>query len=194
LRLLFQGRIAEGHGIEEILEAMPFTVRGRPVRLVLAGGMGEAFRARLQATISRRNLQGSVELLGNRPYVELPSITASCHVGLAIYQGTSLMNRTVGTASNKIYEYAAVGLPVIYFDNAHFREHLGRFRWACAWDVRPASLLPTLERIVDTHAELSMAARADFEGELNYERGFAPLREYLAQCLERRGASAVQRS
>ena len=31
---------------------------------------------------------------------------------LDIFVGQDMMNRTLGTASNKIYEYAAVGLPV----------------------------------------------------------------------------------
>lgn len=129
-RVIYQGHIDEGHGIEEILGLMPCQVAGRKVHLVLKGWLRDDFKGRLQQIIEEKGLEEQVSFVGYTAYQELPKLTASCHVGIAIHTKTDLMNRTLGTASNKIYEYAAVGLPVLYFDNEHFTQHLGRFGWA----------------------------------------------------------------
>jgi hypothetical protein len=94
-----------------------------------------------------------------------------------------MMNRALGTASNKIYEYAAVGLPVILFDTPHFRRHLGSREWAFFTDLSEASPLAVLGQIVERYEAASATAIRDFEQEFNYERVFVPVLERVVADL-----------
>jgi hypothetical protein len=92
------------------------------------------------------------------------------------------MNTTVGTASNKIYEYAALGLPVVLYDTPHFRHHLGERRWAFFTTLSETSLLHTLQVVTECYDDAARAATEDFHRELNFERVFTPaLRTVLEQ-------------
>jgi glycosyltransferase involved in cell wall biosynthesis len=178
-RIIFQGHIDAGHGIEEIMDIMPAKVNGKTIHLVLKGWIRDQYKAILAQLIEKKGLQNHVKLVGYTAYQELPKLTASCHVGIAIHTKADIMNKTLGTASNKIYEYAALGLPVLYYDNRHFKKHLGKYSWAFATDLSADSLRKSFEHICVHHAELSQAARREFMSGLNYEHYFQPLGEHL---------------
>lgn len=182
-RVIYQGHVDEGHGIEEILAMMPCEVQGRPLRLVLKGWLRDDYRAKLTEIIAAKGLEKQVEFVGYTAYQELPKLTASCHVGIAIHTKTDVMNKTLGTASNKIYEYAAVGLPVLYFDNPHFRQHLGPFGWAIPTDLTPSSLRDCFGKIASDYERISSLAIADFETSLNFEYHFAQIKAFLQEKL-----------
>jgi glycosyltransferase involved in cell wall biosynthesis len=183
-RLIYQGQIAEGHGVEEIVRMMPYEVNGKPVHLVLKGWLNPDFEKKLKPLIAEKGLQNSVEFVGYTAYQELPKLTASCHVGIAIHTKNDIMNKTLGTASNKIYEYAASGLPVLYFDNEHFREHLGQYGWAFPTDVTEGSLKDCLQNIADDFEALSLATRQDFLAALNFEVHFQKVAKHLDLPIE----------
>ncbi len=178
-RVIFQGHVAEGHGIEEILSLMPCEIQGRPLHLVLKGWIRDEFKGQLIKIIEEKGLEDKVEFAGYTAYQALPKLTASCHVGIAIHTKADIMNKTLGTASNKIYEYAAVGLPVLYFDNPHFREHLGKYEWAIPTDVSPASLKACFENIAANFDQLSAAAMQDFRKDLNFEHHFRQVGDFF---------------
>ena len=90
------------------------------------------------------------------------------------------MNKTLGTASNKIYEYAASGMPVLLYDNIHFRSILGNRNWAFFTDTQEKSLVKTLEEIIAQYQLLSSSAQKDFKAELCFEHYFQPLLKYLS--------------
>ncbi len=181
LRILFQGAIGPGHGIEQLLEMLPFEIQGLSAKLVLKGALRSPFKEFLLACIEQRSLQEYVEMHGYTGYQEVPRLAASCHIGLAIHAKQDIMNKTLGTASNKIYEYAALGLPVLYFDNPHFRKHLGRFPWAVPTTLEIPNLHETLQNIVQRYEDLSTRAHLDFLQGLHYEGAFRPLKDWLAQ-------------
>lgn len=174
LRLIFQGRIAEGHGLEEIIRILGIQVAGKDLSLHLKGILEGPYRDTLMALSQKYNTASRLNFYGLTSYAEVPKLAASCHVGIAIHTKTDIMNSTLGTSSNKIYEYAALGLPVLVYDNEHFRKHLGQYTWAFFTDCSPTSLLDCLEKIADNYIQISRAARNDFENELNFERYFMP--------------------
>ena len=180
-RVIFQGSIGEGHGIEELLELMPAKIKGRPLHLVLKGWIREGYKAKLMAIIQQKGLEHNVSFVGFTPYIELPKLTASCHIGIAIFTKSDIMNKTLGTASNKIYEYAAVGLPILYFDNHHFKSYLGQYDWAVPTDLSKPSLLSALERIAENFDELSASAQNAFLKKLNFEEHFKQVRKYFGK-------------
>jgi hypothetical protein len=185
LRVIFQGSVGPGHGIESLMELLPCEIGGRRLHLVVKGRCEAAYHAALSRMIAARELDEHVTLVGYSSYQELVTLTRSCHVGIAIHTGDDPMNRTLGTASNKIYEYAAAGLPILYYDNPHFRRHLSHFSWAVPTDVSPASLKKALESVAASLDSMSAAARADFEEQLTFERFFDGPMAFLRERLPR---------
>ena len=184
LRIIFQGNLCAGHGFEEIISLLPLKLNGRNVKLVLAGWLRGTYKDELLSLIEKNKVKEYVEFSGFVPYKELPKLTASCHIGNAIYADLSgVMHSTVGTASNKIYEYAAVGIPVLYYDAPHFKKHLGKHEWAIPTDLSRGSLLESLNQIVSKYDDMSGNALVSFRKELNYEKHFQQIKGYLNEKL-----------
>ena len=112
-------------------------------------------------------------------YNKVPEITSRSHIGIAIYQKNDVMNSTLGSASNKIYEYAACGLPILYFESEHYKKYLDKYEWAFATDLSEISLRNCIESIASNYEYFSKKAKADFENEFNYEKVFEPVRTFL---------------
>lgn len=183
IRLLFQGQVGPGHGIEEIIHLMPLKIQGIPLKLVLKGVFREGYDQWLQVQIEEKNLTTSIELHGFTPYEDVPRLGAHCHIGLAVFTKVDVMNQSLGTASNKIYEYAALGLPILYYDSPHFQKHLSQYKWAMATDLSPQSLINALEKILGHYSLLSEVAHQDFLEKLNFEHNFSFIQAYLLSSL-----------
>jgi glycosyltransferase involved in cell wall biosynthesis len=170
LHILFQGSLGEGHGIESILEL--FSVESFKINcvLVLVGKGDINYITKLLNIVDDFGFGDRFEYLGFYPsYSDLLSVTASCHIGIGIYTGHDIMNITLGTASNKIYEYAALGLPVLVYDTVYWRNLLGRYDWCFFTDLTPASLIEQISIIESNYEKFSQSARMSFEQELNFE-------------------------
>jgi len=83
------------------------------------------------------------------------------------------------SATNKLYEYAACGLPALVPDRASYREVLGAEPWVEFVDeTDPRSIAAAITRILSDRAGYDArcrAARRAFEERFNYEAVFAPL-------------------
>jgi glycosyltransferase involved in cell wall biosynthesis len=174
LRLIYQGALGRGHGFEDIIRILDKTVAGKELELVLKGWIDPDYKQQLIALARERGVADRLSFAGFGLYRTVPELASQCSVGLALFTGRDIMNTTLGTASNKIYEYAAVGLPVLLFDTPHFRQHLGNRKWAFFTTLTEDSLLRVLGEIVAGHEAAASAAREDFLREFNFERVFAP--------------------
>jgi len=109
----------------------------------------------------------------------------SASLGLCLYKPVSVNWEHCATASNKIFEYAACGLPVVVPDRADFREALGREQWIEFADVNvPDSIAAAITKTLANRSRYissSRAARRRFERALNYEIAFAPLLEKILE-------------
>lgn len=90
------------------------------------------------------------------------------------------MNRTVGSASNKIYEYAALGLPVLLLDNSYWRERMGAYSWCFFTDLSRDSLVNQLNQMRLGFLEYSAQARSAFADTMNFENHYKQILPYLA--------------
>jgi glycosyltransferase involved in cell wall biosynthesis len=172
IRVLFQGNISPNHGIEEMIDLLPYKIGTRDIELVLKGPISPEYQDRLIVLAKNKNALQYLNFVGLTPYHQVAETTLSCALGLAIFSAKDVMNSTLGTASNKIYEYAACGLPVIYYNDAHYKHHLGKYNWAFGTDLSKESLLEILNYIILHHNELSMLAKRDFQEALNFEHYF----------------------
>lgn len=183
-RIIYQGHVYGGHGIEEIIRLLPMQLNGKQVILVLAGWITEGYKTEVEQLARQQGATTFVEITGVVPYHELARLTTTCHAGLAVFNFDNQMAATAGTASNKIYEYAACGLPVLYYDNEHYRQHLGSYKWAVATDLSAASLRQALENMEARWSEMSKTARQDFLQKLNFEAAFKPVFEQILLALQ----------
>lgn len=179
IKLIYQGTMSHGRGIEELIQLLHTRIKGRELRLHLKGFIKDAYKEELQELIDKHEVQEKVEFFGITSYQEVPKLAVQAHIGIAIFTRSDIMNSTLGTASNKIYEYAACGLPVLYYDSDHFKKHLGKYPWAIPTDLSEDSLLNAIEQIMEKYDDLSVSARKSFTSENNFESRFEKVVEHL---------------
>jgi hypothetical protein len=172
IRLLFQGSIGPGHGIEEIINLLHIKVNNKKLVFVLKGFCTDIYKSELFSIAKRKNLLNHLEFHGVTDYSEVPILMNTCNIGLAIFTGNDIMNSTLGTASNKIYEYAAMGLPVLLFDNHHFKGHLSIYKFCAYTNLNPEDILEKIKLLDDEFDALSLDAVDKFSSELNFEKFF----------------------
>lgn len=179
IRLLFQGRIGGGHGLEEIMALLPRPIAGREATLVLKGYCDPAYKEELVKLASAYNVEEKLQFIGFTPYADVPAVTASCDIGIGIFAKMEVMHVTLGSASNKLYEYAAAGLPVLYLNEKHFSGYLSKYEWAFPVQLNSGSIHEQIEKIMNGYEQYSAAAHKDFMQTLNFERVFKPVVDYL---------------
>lgn len=183
LRLIFQGHISPSQRIEDFLEILQSPVAGHDLELHLAGPVHADYQTSLEKIAVDLGVRDRLFFYGRLPYADLPALTASCHVGIAIYGQHNTMVRTMSTASNKIFEYASVGLPVVINHREDLQQEFKCYPWIHFAEETPASLKKVLESIISQYSLYSSKARSDFEHKLNFETAFAPLQERLKREL-----------
>lgn len=169
VRLIYQGSIGANHGLEQVLEVLNEKIEGHFLKLILVGKVRPEYLESLFDLAEKLGVMDRIEWKGYQPYVDLHKIANEAHIGLAIHKPYNVTYSTGGTASNKIYEYAACGLPVILFDSEHYRSYLEKFKWSFFTDISSVNLLNTFSEIVKDYKSISNAARKDVECGLNFE-------------------------
>jgi len=170
VKLIFQGRITDKHCLDIIIDIINKSKKNA-IELLLKGLISDSLKHKFSSLISV-DRQSQLTFLGYTEYKDLPEITASCHIGIAIIVPDDFMRETLGTASNKIYEYVACGLPILYFNHPHFNKYLHDYPWAFPVDTNYDSINSAIQSIVANYDELSLAAKSTFEDKLNYEHHF----------------------
>lgn len=173
VKLIYQGTVSPGHGLEQIANFIG--VKNKNINLHIAGRTPENFKQLLDENLNDSRLQFE----GYVPYKELPKLTESCHIGIAINLPMGIIYQTGGAASNKIYEYAACGLPILYYDNEHYNKYLSQYEWAFATDLSEDSLEQCIKKITENYDFLSNKAKQDFRETFNFEKVFTPMKNYL---------------
>lgn len=169
--IIFQGSIGKGHGIEEFISLLSAhkTLNGKELFLNLKGKIDFEYKNEIATLSESFGVANKIVFHGYTDYAKVPELTSMCHLGIAIFTGADSMNLTLGSASNKIYEYAATGTPVIYFGNAHFEKYLGEFNWAFPTDLSESSLLHILREVDENFSRLSSIAHEDFKKNFYFE-------------------------
>lgn len=179
IKLLYQGSIGALHGLEEIIPLLKEKISGRNMVLVLKGFVRDGYLQELEQLAAANGVKDKLLYLPPSGYREVIENAFTCHIGIGIHKKQDIMNNTLGTASNKIYEYAATGMPVLIYDNAHFRATLGSREWVFFTDTENASLLAAISNIISNYDALSKKATTDFTGELCFENYIKPVIEFL---------------
>jgi glycosyltransferase involved in cell wall biosynthesis len=173
---VYVGYVGENNGHLEAIRAI--ATLEESVRLRIIGSDFPEFAARMTALAVELGAGGRVSIDGWLPPVEVVARAARASLGLSLYKPVTKNLEYMGSASNKIFEYAAMGLPAVIPDRASYREFLGDAEWVAYADVEdPQSIARAISTILgdrERYIAMSLAARRAFEERYNYERVFAP--------------------
>ena len=111
--LLFSGLLAGDRGVEVALEALACLRQRHPGRFALVVVGDGPVRPRLEAQAAALGLDGDVRFTGWLEHRRLPDIIARAGLGLLPFHACEHINATL---ANKLFEYMALGLPVVVSD------------------------------------------------------------------------------
>ena len=167
--IIFQGAIGPGHAIEDVIQLLPNLPE---VDFILKGPVRNDYKEKINSLIQTHKVENQVKWVGLTSYTELIRLTMKCHFGIAVHQGRDEVSKTLGTASNKIYEYLASGLPVLLHDNEQFRKSLGSKPWLFYYNGDTAHLENYIKQVQINFRELSSYSFLDFEENYCFEPYF----------------------
>lgn len=169
IRLIFQGEIAEGHGLESVINVLDTKIGNKDLELILVGRVSSIYRDNLLKLSKANNVENKVVFIDFVSYSELPKITETCQIGIAFYLNSDVMNQTISGASNKIYEYAALKLPVLTNSSNPSLLNLKKFQWCVFSDLDKENLISNISLIDQSYHKLSKDAYLSFLDSLNFQ-------------------------
>jgi glycosyltransferase involved in cell wall biosynthesis len=149
-RIVYVGRVSRGRGSMRMLEAVQLLRdRGIEVQLDIVGPVAEAHREELLRVIERTRLSG-VRLHGYMKPLEAWRIAAGAIAGLAVLEPEP---NYVESFPTKMFEYMALGLPVIVSNFPLYREVVeGSACGVCVDPLDSAALANALEQLLRDRA------------------------------------------
>jgi glycosyltransferase involved in cell wall biosynthesis len=173
---VYVGCVGDSNGHLEAVRAI--AQLDESVRLRIIGSDFPEFEARMRALAIDLGIGGRVSIDEWLPPGEVVARAACASVGLSLYKPVTKNLEYMGSASNKIFEYAAMGLPAVIPDRASYRDFLGDAEWVAYADVEdPRSIARAISSILgdrDRYLAMSLAARRAFEQHYHYEHVFEP--------------------
>jgi hypothetical protein len=172
IRLIFQGSIGPEHGFEEIIEILKNKIQDRELHLTLRGFIDPSYKRQLEDIAKHNGVSEHLAILPFAAYQDILTDAVNYHIGIGIYMKKDIMNSTIGTASNKIFEYASAGMPVLVYDNEYFRGYFGHREWVLFTDTSKKSLIDSIDKSFANFQTLSEKAFDDFSKDLCFEKNF----------------------
>lgn len=118
--VLYQGGLQPGRGLRKFVRSAALV----PNAYFVLIGVGRQ-TLELQAIAQELNITDRVKFISTVPLAELPLFTASADIGVQPIENTCLNHYT--TDSNKLFEYALAGLPVLATDFPEIRKIVQNF-------------------------------------------------------------------
>jgi glycosyltransferase involved in cell wall biosynthesis len=178
--ILYQGAINDDHSILEVIKSM--ALWSKYAALVLLGYVSKDFLKDVYNITDSLKLDNRVIYLAPVPYSELFSYTAGAHLGLALYKPTTANQKFNAGASNKIFEYLSLGIPVVTTDSPYFKQVIDS---SVAYFAKPGSVEDIARAInlalsnEEEYRQKSLVARQLHLAKFNYEVQFKPVLQYI---------------
>ncbi len=131
-------------------------------------------RRQLGELTRRLSLEDRVSFSGWVPHDEMIVRSMGATIGLSLHKPVSLNLTELASASNKLWEYAARGIPAVVPDTPNYRQKLSGEDWVAYADLNdPGSIARAVRLFLDDpqrYARACRAARLAFEQRYNFER------------------------
>jgi hypothetical protein len=175
-----QGSIGPSHAIEMTIQSMPYW-SDREWGFAVMGRGSAQYLADLRKLSVECGVAERFVALPPVSYDEVLQFTDGADLGHALYVPIDSNNRYSTTASNKLLEYMAAGLPVLVSDRPGLRAFVEKYECGLTVDESsPQSIATSVNAILgdpDFAGRLGAAGAKAYEEELNYQCQFAPVLE-----------------
>lgn len=182
--LLYQGIVSDGHCHAEMVKAL--LKLPEEVLLVLLGHGDPNYKAALHNLAKLNGVDHRLILLDRVSPEELFSYIAAADIGLLLYRPKSL--NSIYAAPGKLFEYLAMGVPVIYPGKTSIKEIIGPLDVGEAYRAEtPEDLANSVRCLLNRlqrDPSIKKRARESYLQQFNYETQFAPVIEFIAQLLK----------
>lgn len=111
----YQGAVGASHGLENTIRSMSFWPTDAVFTIV--GGVGEQYLASLKRLAAEMNVSQRVIFVGRVPYNEVFKYAVGATVGISFLDVSYQQFATAAGASNKRFEYAALGMSQVTTDS-----------------------------------------------------------------------------
>jgi glycosyltransferase involved in cell wall biosynthesis len=189
VRLVYLGNLDGSRGIDIAIRAVArLAVAGRDVRLTVIGD-GPCLK-HFQELARRFNVQDQVSLPGRLSFRHVREIVATSDIGLIPHYATEAWNSTI---PNKLFDYMALGLPVIVSDARPTGRVVQEERCGEVFHARDPDDLARSIRILKDAALRSNEGQRGWEAihrRYNWETDFRTLTRALETVLSEKGRSA----
>jgi glycosyltransferase involved in cell wall biosynthesis len=158
--LLRQGRIGPGHAIEATLCSMPHWSNSS-WGFVLIGDGPEEYQRQYRQLAADLGVETRFVILPPVGYDEILGYTVGADAGSALYEPIHVNNRHITTASNKLMEYLACGLPMILSDTPAMQRFLACYACGVTADEGdPRGIAQAVNVLLGDEAAASRMAEA----------------------------------
>ena len=171
--VIYQGGVGPDKSLVEIVRSIPFWPEN--TAFVCIGPGSQAFKAELIKAARDLKVDHRLMLLPGVSYSELPGYTQNALLGFALFECSDFDRVWFASSSNKIFEYAASGIPVLIYRTPQTTEIFGKYKWAILIAEKSERQIGTavFDCIKDraTWIEMQSAANRDFKHHLSFETG-----------------------
>lgn len=156
-KVLFAGRLEQWSGVREMTALVDEVVRraGSKVEFHFIGDGGAAIG--FQKRLAKRGLGGHCRFHGYQPYWLMPELIAACDLALLLFPDTQT---TRPSSPVKLFEYMAMGKPVIATGLPGVREVVTDGEAIIVDDVRPSLIADHVMRLMGSPEECERIGRA----------------------------------
>lgn len=164
---VYQGLMVAGRGYEEFIESAMFLDKG--YRLVLRG-YGSAEQG-LRDLVKENHLEDIVQFSAPVEVADLVAAASSSHVGVVLTRPVNINFKL--SVSNKVFEYAQAGLPVIMSDVPEHRYLNEKYNFGILLkDVVPDNIAEAIRNLKEnpTLYQLLSSNALTMSGELTWEK------------------------
>lgn len=176
LQVLNHGQFYEGRGYDILVDVAPLITDLKDVQIVLRG-FGR-LEQELRAKVKENNIQNLIFVPPVKVYELIPA-ASTAWVGLAITEAISLNFKL--SVSNKLFEYAAAGLPVIMSDIPEHRYLNDQYHFGIVLKSdKPQDIADAIRQLHDD-SDLYRKCKENAQKlseEVNWEAEFARLIEF----------------
>jgi glycosyltransferase involved in cell wall biosynthesis len=187
--LLIQGSIGIVNCVRCVVEVMAFLPKDAV--LVLLGFSTEEFISDIYRLAGSLHVDNRVIYIPRVPYHKLFAYTVGSYLGIALYKAVDVNRLYNAGASNKLFEYLSLGIPVVTNDTPEFRqiadERVAYFADPdSAKSIAAAITLALSDR--DGYSRRAQTARAMHLDCLNFEEQFKGAREFIINKISKGGS------
>ncbi len=195
-KAFYIGALGEEHGNGEAVQALAHLPSN--VHLQMIGNGSAAYRQTLASLAAELGVKARLSVDEFIEHDQLPELSRDAALGLVLHKSTIFNLEFSASATNKLFEYAAMGLPVIASDLPNYREFFADQTWITyANPADSRSIARAIEFVLadrERYVRMSTAARHAFEEKFNYQRVFQPALERVLELANRSTHSVTDAS